>query len=121
MKTNSFTIVVLVFQFLTATAWADDIKQADYPIQYEVLSASKTDKMAIQKVCLMTLRDQTKANVIVSVSRKRVGSCQILASGAVYNGRQNQEKKAIELVIPVGENRARIENWHIDSTVTNPS
>jgi hypothetical protein len=122
VKTNSFAGILLVFQLLTVTTWADDIKQADYPIQYEVLSASKSDKLLIQKVCLMTLRDQTKANVIISVSRKRIGSCQIFANGAVYNGRQNQQgKKMIELVIPIGEDRARVENWHIDSTVTNPS
>ena len=121
MRASSFAVFLLVFQLLPVTAWAGDIKQADYPIQYEVISGSKTDKLVIQKVCVMTLRDQTKANVILSVSRKRVGSCQILASGAVYNGRQNQEKKAIELVIPVGEDRARVENWHIDSTVTSPS
>ena len=93
MKANSFAVVLLVFQLLTVTAWADDIKQADYPIQYEVLSTSRTDKLVIQKVCLMTLRDQTKVNAIISVSRKRVGSCQVLASGAVYNGRQSQEKR----------------------------
>ena len=120
MKTNSFTAFLFVFQLLTATGWADDIKEADYPVHYEVLSASKADKVVIQKVCSMALRDQANANVIITVSRKRIGSCSVLPSGKVYNGRQNGEKNAVELVIPVGENRARVESWHINATVKNP-
>jgi hypothetical protein len=120
MKTNWFVAFFLAFQLLTATGWADDIKEADYPIHYEVLSGSKTDKFVIQKVCLMTLRDQSEADVIISVSRKRIGSCNVLPGGQVYNGRQNGEKNEIELVIPVGEDRARVESWHIDATVKNP-
>ena len=120
MKTNSFASFLLVFQLLTAVGWADDIKEVDYPVHYEVLSASKTDKLVIQKVCSMALRDQANANVIITVSRKRIGSCPVLPSGKVYNGRQNGEKNAVELVIPVGENRARVESWHIDATVKNP-
>jgi hypothetical protein len=120
MRTNSFAAFLLAFQLLTAIAWADDIREADYPIHYEVLSGSKTDKLLIQKVCSMTLRDQANADVIITVSRKRIGSCQVLPDGEVYNGRQNGEKNAIELVIPVGEDRARIESWHIDATVKNP-
>jgi hypothetical protein len=120
MKTNSFAAFLFVFQLLTATGWADDIKEANYPVHYEVLSTSKTDNLVIQKVCSMALRDQTNANVIITVSRKRIDSCHVLPSGKVYNGRLNAEKHAIELVIPVGENRARVENWHIDATVQNP-
>jgi len=120
MKINSFVAFLLVFQLLTATGWADDIKEVDYHVHYEVLSASKTDKLVIQKVCSMALRDQANANVIISVSRKRIGSCHVLPSGKVYNGRQNDDKNAIELVILVGENRARVESWHIDGTAKNP-
>jgi hypothetical protein len=120
MTANSFAAFLLVFQLLTATGWADDIKEADYPVQYEVLSASKTDKLVIQKVCSMALRDQANANVIISVSRKRIGSCHVLPGGKVYNGRQNGAKNAIEIVIPVGENRARVESWRIDAAVKNP-
>ena len=120
MKTNSFAAFLFVFQLLTATGWADDIKEADYPVHYEVLSASKADKVVIQKVCSMALRDQANANVIITVSRKRIGSCSVLPSGRVYNGRQNREKNSVELVIPVGENRARVESWHIDATFKNP-
>ena len=120
MKTNSFAAFLLVFQLLTAAGWADDIKEADYPIHYEVLSPSNSDNPVIQKVCSMALRDQANANVIITVSRKHIGSCHVLPGGKVYNGRQNGEKNAIELVIPVGENRARVESWHIDATVKNP-
>ena len=74
----------------------------------------------IQKVCSMALRDQANANVIITVSRKRIGSCPVSPSGKVYNGRQNGEKNEVELVIPVGETKARVESWHIDSTVKNP-
>jgi hypothetical protein len=120
MKTNSFAAFFFVIQLLAATGWADDIKEADYPVHYEVLSASMTDKVVIQKVCSMALRDQANANVTITVSIKRIGSCPVLPSGRVYNGRQNGEKNAIELVIPVGENRARVESWHIDATLKNP-
>jgi hypothetical protein len=120
MKTNSIAAFLFAFQLLTATGWTDDIKQADYPVHYEVVSAGKADKAAIQKVCSMELRDQANANVIITVSRKRMGSCSVLPSGKVYNGRQNAEKNAVELVIPVGENKARVESWHIDGTVKNP-
>jgi hypothetical protein len=120
MKTNLFAAFLFAFQLLTATGWADDIKEADYPAHYEVLDASKTGKPVIQNVCSMALRDQANANVIITVSRKRIGPCHVLPSGKVYNGRQNGEKNAIELVILVGENRARVESWHIDATVKNP-
>jgi hypothetical protein len=119
MKINSVAAFFLVFHLLTAIGWADDIKQADYPVHYEVLNVSKIDKLVVQKVCSMALRDQANANVIITVSRKRIGSCPVFPSGNVYNGRQNGEKNAIELVIPVGENRARVESWHIDSAVKN--
>ncbi len=120
MKTNLFAAFFFVFQLLTATVWADDIKEADYPVHYEVISASKADKIVIQKVCSMELRDQANANVIITVSRKRMGSCPVVPSGKVFNGRQNGEKNAVELVILVGENKARVETWHIDGTVKNP-
>lgn len=120
MKTNSMAALFFVFQVLTATGWADVIKQADYPVHYEVLGGSKADAMAIQKVCSMELRDQAKANVIITVSRKRIGSCAVPPVGNVYNGRENGKKDAIEIVIPVGENRARVETWHINATVKNP-
>lgn len=120
MKTSFVAVVLLVFQLFTVAAWADSIKEADYPIHYEVLSASKSANLAIQKVCMMTLRDQANADVTITVSRKRIGSCDVLPGGEAYNGRQNVENNAIELVIPVGADRARVERWHIDSTVKNP-
>ena len=120
MKSNSFAALLLTFQLLSVTAWADDIKEVEYPVHYQVLSPSKNGNLVIQKICSMTLRDQANPIVIINVSRKRLGSCHVLPDGAVYNGRQNGQKNAIELVIPVGENKARIERWHIDATVKNP-
>ena len=120
MKTNSFATFLFVLQLLTATAWADDIKEADYPVHYEVLSSTKAENAVIQKVCSMELRDQANATVIITVSRKRIGSCPVLPGGKIYNGRQSKDKNAVELVIPVGETKARIEIWHIDGTVKNP-
>lgn len=120
MKTNSLTALLFVFQLLTAAGWAGDIKEADYPVHYEVLSASKPEKGSNQKFCSMELRDKANANVVITVSKKSIGSCSVLPSGKVYNGRQNGEKNAIELVILVGESKARIESWHIDGTVKNP-
>jgi hypothetical protein len=119
MKTIFFVAFLVVFQLLPS-AWADDIKEADYPIHYEVLSTDRTDKLVVQKVCSMTLRDKANQNVIISVSTTRIASCHVLTNGQVYNGRPNPDKNAIELVIPVGETRARVENWHIDGTVKNP-
>jgi hypothetical protein len=120
MKTYSILAFLFVFQLLTAAGWADDIKEADYPVHYEVLSASKSDKVVIEKVCSMELRDQANANVTINVSRKRIGSCPVMPSGKVFNGRLNGEKNAVELVIPVGESKARVESWHIDGTSKNP-
>jgi hypothetical protein len=120
MKTNLFAAFLLAFQFLAATGWADDIKEVDYPVLYEVLNVGKSDKLVIQKLCTMSLRDQANANVTINVSRKRIGSCSVLPGGKVYNGRQNAEKNIIEIVIPVGENKARVETWHIDATLKNP-
>jgi hypothetical protein len=120
MKTISLAAFLFVFQLLIATGWADDIKQADYPIHYEVLSTGKTDKLVIPKACSMTLRYRAHPNVIISVSRMRIGSCHVFDTGQVYNGRQDEKKNAIELVIPVGEDKARVENWHIEATVNSP-
>jgi hypothetical protein len=120
MRTISFAAFLLVFQLLTTAARADDIKEADYPVHYEVLDTAKTDNLVIQKSCTMALRDQAHASITINVSRKRIGSCDVLPSGKVYNGRQNGEKNEIELVIPVGENKAKIEIWRIDATLKNP-
>ena len=117
MKTNSFAALLLVFHLLTLTGWADDIREADYPVHYEVLSASKTDKLVIQKICSMTLRDQADADVTFTVSKTGFGPCPVLNSGKVYNGRRNEKKNEIELVIPVGEDKARVVSWHVNSIV----
>jgi hypothetical protein len=61
----------------------------------------------------MTLHDRAKMNVDLNVARTRIGSCNVLENGKVYRGRENQKKNQIELVILVGEDKARVENWRI--------
>ena len=39
------------------------IKEADYPVEYEVENTSKTAKLVIEKRCSMTLRDRANTNV----------------------------------------------------------
>ena len=122
MKTISFTLLFLVSQILAVPVRADDIKESDYPILYEVVNTDKTDKFVVQKICSMTIRDQADANVLLTVSKTGYGSCHVLDSGKVYNGRRNEKKNQIELVIPVGQDKARVEGWQINAIVhTNPS
>ncbi len=97
------------------------IKEADYPVQYEVMNGSKTTKLVIEKQCSMTLRDRAKTNVDLNVARTGFGSCHVLEKSKVYRGRENQKKNQIELVILVGEDKARVENWQIVGTVTYPA
>jgi hypothetical protein len=122
MKAISFGLLLAVSQMLAAAVWADDIKESDYPIHYEVVNTDKTDKFVVQKICSMTLRDESDVNVLFTVSKTGIGACHVLDSGKVYNGRRNEKKNEIELVIPVGEDKARVETWQINSIVhTNPS
>jgi hypothetical protein len=122
MKTISFAPLLLLFNILALPIWAGTIKETDYPIEYEVMNTSKTAKLAVEKVCSMTVRDRAQTGVVLNVWRKRYGSCHVLDSGKIYRGRQNQKKNEIELVIPVGEDKARAEDWQIIGTVNvNPS
>jgi hypothetical protein len=122
MKNIPFALSLIVFQLLAAPIWAGVIKEVDYPVAYEVMDTSKTDKPAVDKSCTMVLRDRANATVTINVWRKGLGSCHVLDSGKIYQGRQNDKKNEIELVIPVGEDKARVENWRIIGTVkTNPS
>ncbi len=93
MKINSLLASLFLFQFWTASGWADDIKEADYPVHYEVLSANKADELVVQKVCSMQLRDQANAKVIITVSRKRIGTCHGLPDGKVYNGQAKRREE----------------------------
>ena len=65
----------------------------------------------------MALRDRANTNVTLNVSRNSYGSCHVLDSGKVYHGRENRRKNDIELVIPVGADKARIEYWQITAIV----
>lgn len=121
MKILSVAPFLFVIQMLTVPIWAGTIKEADYPIRYEVVDTSKTGRLMVEGFCSMTLRDQAKTSVDISVSRKTIGSCHVLDSGKVFRGRQNQRKNEIELVVPVGEDKARVEDWRITGTVTRPT
>ena len=95
------------------------IKEADYPVEYEVVNSGKTAKLVIEQQCSMTLRNRARTNVDLNVARTGFGSCRVLENGKVYRGRENQRKNQIELVILVGQDKARIENWQIVGTVNN--
>jgi hypothetical protein len=108
MKISSFALL-FVFQILALPARAGTIKEADYPIQYEVMSTGKS--------CSMTVRDRAKPGVALNVERKGYRSCRALDSGKVFRGRRNEKKNQIELVILVDEGRARLQDWQIIGTV----
>lgn len=114
-----FMLLLLVLFPVLAVALraGGDINEADYPTQYEVTDSSRAAKLVIEKDCSMTLRDKAKPDVTINVSKKGYGSCQLLASGQVYHGRQNDKKNQIELVVPVSDSKARVENWQITGTV----
>lgn len=96
---------------------ATDIQEADYPVQYEVMMTGKDSKLVVDKQCTMTLRDKAKPDTAINVSRKGIGSCQVLDNGKVYKGRENTKKNEIEIVLPVGDKKARVEAWQIDGKV----
>jgi hypothetical protein len=116
MRIISYGALLFAFQILAVAVWAGNIYEADYPVQYEVVNTSVTGKL-LGKSCAMTLRDQAKTGVDIHVARNGRGSCHVLDSGKVYRGRENQKKSEIELVIPVGGDKARVENWQIVGTV----
>lgn len=119
MKLTSMAALLFAAQMASVPVLADGtIKEADYPAEYEVVNTSKTGKRVIEKQCSMTLRDRAKTNVDLNVARTGFGSCHVLENGKVYRGRENQKKNQIELVIPVGEDKARVEDWQIVGTVT---
>jgi hypothetical protein len=122
MKISSFALLFFVFQIVAVPIRAGDIKEADYPVQYEVLNTSKSGTLVIEKFCSMTLRDRAKPNVALNVEKKGYGSCHVPDNGKVFHGRQNQKKNEIELVIPEDKGKARVEDWQIIGTTDiNPS
>jgi hypothetical protein len=111
-------LLLLVLPILSVPVRAGgEIKEADYPNQYEVTDTSKGSKVLVEKSCSMTLRDKAKPDVVINVSKKGYGSCQLLDNGKVYRGRLNDKKNEIEIVIPVGVTKARVEGWQITGTV----
>ena len=108
MKVVSFATLLIAFQILAAPIRAETISEKDYPLQYQVMNSSK-------KPCTVTLRDQSKQDVAIDVSRN--GSCHPLDKGKIYRGRQNEKKNEIELLIPGDKGKARVEEWHLDGIV----
>jgi len=122
MKLTSIAALWFAVQIASLPARAGGtIKEADYPIEYEVASSGKTAKMAIRETCSMTLHDRAKPNTDLNVQRSGIGPCHVLQNGMVYRGRENQKENRIELVILVGKDKARIENWRIVGTVSKAS
>jgi hypothetical protein len=118
MKIIPLALLPVALSIAAVPMWANGtIKEADYPNQYEVVNANKTSKLMVEKSCTMTLRDKAKPNVAVNVFKKGYGSCQVLDSGKVYRGRENQKKNEIEIVIPEDKDKARVEEWQIIGTV----
>jgi len=114
---TSLARLLLLSQILAVPMRAQTIKQADYPIQYEVMNTAKSGSLVIEKFCSMTLRDRAKPNEALNVQRKGYGSCQVPDRGKVLRGRQNQKKSEIELLMPEAKGKVRVENWQIIGTV----
>ena len=119
MSRISFALFLVLLQIPATPARAGNgtIKGDDYPVQYEVMDTSKDGKVAGEKSCTMTLRDQSQNKVVINVWKKGVGACHVLDTGKVYRGRLNDKKNEIELVILVGTDKARVEDWQIIGTV----
>src|SRR5580704_18438978 len=113
MSRSGLVLVLSLAVFAPVVGRASDIKEADYPVQYEVMMTTKDSKLAVEKQCTMTLRDKAKPDVAINVWKKGIGSCELLDQGKVYRGRENDRKNEIEIIIPVGESKARIEAWQI--------
>ena len=121
MRPTSIAALLFAVQMAPIAVLArGTIKEADYPVEYEIVNTTTTAKRVIEKQCSMTLRDRAKTDLYLNVERTGYGSCGLLVNGKVYRGRENQRKNRIEIVIPVGADKARIENWQIVGIVNNP-
>ncbi len=118
MKIVWFAALLCLVPIFAVSSRAGDIKESDYPNQYEVINTNKSSKLLVSKSCSMTLRDKAKPNVAIDVAKNGYGSCDLLQNGKVYKGRPNPKKNELELVI-TGEKKekARVENWQIVGTV----
>lgn len=120
MKLISLAALLFGVPMISAPVLANGtIKEADYPVQYEVVNGSKSARLGVEKQCSMTLHDKAKENVDLNVARSGIGGCHLLENGKIYRGRENQKENRIEIVILVGQDKARIENWQIVGTVNN--
>ena len=108
MKIVSVAALLIAIQILAAPIRAENINEKDYRVQYQVMNSSK-------KPCTMTLRDQTKQDVAIDVSRS--GSCHPLDKGKVYRGRQNDKKNEIEILVSSDKGKTSVEEWRIEGIV----
>ena len=118
MKIISLAALLLAAQLLAFPLRAGDIKEADYPVQYEVISTQRPGD-GLGKHCTMTVRDKSQTKIALNISRKGFGSCRPPDAGNVYRGRENQKKNELELVIQISQDKARIEEWQIIGIITN--
>jgi hypothetical protein len=118
-RSSLLLLALFVLVVSSAPIWAGNgtIKGDDYPVVYEVMDYGKKGGAAGDKSCSMVLRDQSQTKVAINVSRKGVGACHVLDSGKTYRGRVNQKKNELELVVLIGTDKARVEDWQIDGTV----
>jgi hypothetical protein len=118
MKAISVGLMALALLIPAVPSRASDIKESDYPNQYEVMMTNKSSKLVIDKACSMTLRDKAKPNVAINVAKNGYGSCALLENGKVYRGRPNTKKNELELLITGDKKeKTRVENWQIVGTI----
>lgn len=119
MKIVSMMAMLCLFAMVFAAARAADVKESDYPNQYEVLMSNKSSKLLVDKSCTMTLRDKAKPNVAINVAKNGYGSCETLANGKVYRGREDTKKNELELIVLTGDKKTKshVESWRIIGTV----
>jgi hypothetical protein len=104
---------VFFLMILSATAFAETINEADYPVQYEVMNANAGGNWMAGNFCTMALRDGS-ANMILVVQRHGHGACHIPDSGTILHGRR--DKNEIQLLSKDEKGVPKIERWPIKGT-----
>ena len=79
-------LLASAFTPLAVPTWAATAKEVDYPVQYEVMNASKVGGWLIGTFCTMSLRDQARAGAAFIVQRINFASCHVWDSGAIISG-----------------------------------
>jgi hypothetical protein len=99
----------------TIPALAAPPNEADYPIEYSVITTSKVGGIMIGNFCTMSVRDQANATLAFIVQRKGYGGCQIWDAGTVFHGRR--QKNSIKLLVKDGKGELKVEDWPITASV----